>query len=81
MENDYTYIGFLCIDENRKPVLITKSDKIYNISGIESSSLQKDITITEYEAMIMGVKYFDGFDSVELDYAHEIRYENIIIAI
>ena len=81
MENDYAYIGIICIDEDNNPVLITKSGHRYNISGVKGSILQKDINITEYESMIVCVKYFDGFDSVTLEYAHNRKYKDIIFAI
>ena len=81
MENDYTYIGFICIDEHNKPVLVTKTGNKYNVSGVAGSTLEDNIKIDEYEALVGIIKYFDGTESVTLEYAHSINYKDIIFAI
>ena len=81
MENDYTYIGFICIDEHNKPVLVTKTGNKYNVSGVVGSTLEDNIKIDEYSALIGIIKYFDGTESVTLEYAHKANYEDIIFVI
>ena len=81
MENDYTYIGFICIDEHNKPVLVTKTGNKYNVSGVVGSTLEDNIKIDEYSALIWIIKYFVGTESVTLEYAHKANYEDIIFVI
>lgn len=81
MENDYTYIGFICINEEGKPILIDKIEDKYKVNAVISSTLQNNAGINESEALICAVKYFDGTESVTSKYAHSVEYEDITIVI
>ncbi len=81
IDYDYTYIGFICTDDDNKHVLITKSELQFNFSGIEGNDSLKNAKLEESEAMMVAVKYFDGTESVKLEYAHRVNYEDIIFVI
>lgn len=81
METDYTYIGFICTDNKGKFVLTTRNKKQFNFSGINGNDSLKDVDLDESEAMVVAVKFFDGSESMTLEYAHKNGYEDIIFAI
>jgi len=81
MKNDYTYTGFICSDNKGKFVLTTRNDKQFNFSGIDGNDSLKDVELGESEAMLVCVKFFDGTESMTMEYAHETNYEEIVFAI
>ncbi len=80
MKEHYTYIGFVCIDNNGKYILITKSKEKFNITGVDGNDSLKESNLENTEAMMMTVKFFDGTESVTLDYAHNANYNDIVFA-
>ena len=82
MEKSLTYKGFVCLntDIGISHTLIIKIDKIFQTIPIIGNEEEfKDITSNSM--FIVGVKFFDGTEQVDLDYALKSDFDDVLISV
>lgn len=85
MIKDFIYFGFVCLNYDNKPIMVSKILDSFIVTGVISEtlefSIENEYNINEYEGIIVGIKFFDGTESVTIEYSHSVKYVDIIYAI
>jgi hypothetical protein len=80
---DYTYYAIIFCDENNQPVLVTKMGKTYpiisEIEGVQYFYDQNNVDTNK--ALICGIKFFDGTESINIERANEMNFVDIYSSI